>query len=149
MMFWRENDMKKIIPPLLALLTLIFSSLACEAAGTPTAEPVSLENLRLAYDEFGLQETSTFSVSDVIYAVAELKNAPQGAVVEAVWTAVDVTDTDTDSEIQEQTLDIEEESFSGTIYFRLSNVDYWPSGLYRVDIYLNGEPAQSLEFNVE
>ena len=141
--------MKRFIPILLVVLALMFSSLACEAFSTPTVEPLSVENLRMAYDEFGLQETSTFSVSDVIYAVAELKNAPQGAEVKAIWTAVDVTDTEAGVEIQEQTLDIEEESFSGTIYFQLSNVDYWPSGLYRLDIYLNDEPAQSLEFNVE
>ena len=73
----------------------------------------------------------------------------------AIWfifcmaTAVDVADTDPDYELEEHTLDVTEETFSGSIYFKLSNDDIWPSGLYRVDMYLNDTLAQSLEFNVE
>ena len=137
--------MKRIVPILLAVLALMFSSLACAAL---SAE-MSLENLRLAYDEDGEQVTSTFGANDIFYAVADLNNAPQGTVVKAVWTAVDVEDTDKGLEFQEQTLDISEESFSGAIYFQLSNDQGWPSGKYKVDMYLNDTLAQSLEFNVE
>ena len=137
--------MKRIAPILLAVLALVFSSLACEALSTE----MSLENLRMAYDEDGNQVTSTFSSTDVFYAVADLKNAPQGTAVMAKWIAVDVENTDPELEFQEQTIDITEESFSGTIYFQLSNDDGWPSGTYRVDIYLNDALTQSLEFTVE
>jgi len=137
--------MKRIAPILLAVLALVFSSLACEALSTE----MSLENLRMAFDEDGNQVTSTFSSTDVFYAVADLKNAPQGTVVMAKWIAVDVENTDPELEFQEQTIDITEEMFSGTIYFQLSNDDGWPSGTYRVDIYLNDALAQSLEFTVE
>ena len=136
--------MRRTIPILFAVLALAFSSLACAALSTE----MSLENLRMAYDSDGTQVTSTFSASDVFYAVADLSNAPQGTVVKAVWTAVDVADTEAGLEFQEQTLEITEESFGGTIYFELSNDDAWPAGLYRVDIYLNDALAQSLEFNV-
>jgi hypothetical protein len=85
----------------------------------------------------------------VFYAVADLKNAPQGTAVTSKWTAVDVIDTEAGLEFQEQTVDITEDAFSGTIYFQLSNDDGWPAGLYRVDVYLNDTLAQSLEFNVE
>ncbi len=137
--------MKRSIPILLAALTLVVSSLACLALG-PEA---SLENLRMAYDENGDKVTSTFSNSDVFYAVADLSNAAQDTVVKAVWTAVDAADTDPDYEIQEQSLDITEESFSGSIYFQLLNDEAWPAGLYRIDLYLNDTLAQSIEFNVE
>lgn len=137
--------MKKIVPILLAVLALAFSSLACEAL----SPEMSLDNLRMAYDQNGAELTSTFSATDVIYAVADLSSAPQGTVVKAIWTAVDVVDTDAGLEFQEQTIDVTEESFSGMIYFQLSNDDGWPSGLYRVDVYLNDTLAQSLEFNVE
>ena len=137
--------MKRATPILLAVLVLVLSSLACQALSTE----MSLENLRMAYDEDGQQVTSTFASTDVFYAVADLKNAPQGTVVKSVWTAVDVVDTEAGLEFQEQTVDITEDGFSGSIYFQLSNDDGWPSGLYRVDVYLNDTLAQSLEFNVE
>jgi hypothetical protein len=129
----------------LAVLALVFSSLACEAL----SGKMSFENLRMAYDEDGEQVTSTFSATDVFYAVGDLRNAPQGTVVRAKWVAVDVADTEPGLEFQEQTVDITEESFSGTIYFQLSNADGWPAGLYRVDIYLDDTLAQSTEFNVQ
>jgi hypothetical protein len=137
--------MKKIAPMLVAVLALVFASLACQALSTE----MSLQNLRMAYDEDGEQVTSTFTATDVLYAVGDLKNAPQGTVVKAVWVAVDVEDTDAGLEFQEQTIDITEESFSGTIYFQLSNDEGWPAGLYRVDMYLNDTLAQSIEFNVQ
>lgn len=137
--------MKRFVPIFFAVLALVFSALACESLSTE----MSLENLRLAYDENGEQVTSTFGADDIFYAVADLKNAPQGTLVKAVWTAVDVQDTDEGLEIQEQKLDITEESFSGAIYFQLSNDERWPSGQYKVDLYLNETLAQSMEFSVE
>lgn len=137
--------MKKIAPIMFAILALVFSSLACEALSTE----MSFENLRMAYDQDGEQVTSTFSATDVFYAVGDLKNAPQGTAVNAKWIAVDVADTEPGLEFQQQTVDITEESFSGTIYFQLSNDDGWPTGLYRVDVYLNETLSQSIEFNVQ
>jgi hypothetical protein len=138
--------MRRTIPILLAVLALACSSLACAALSTE----MSLENLRMAYDSDGTQVTATFSPSDIFYAVADVSNAPQGTVVKAVWTAVDVVDTEAGLEFQEQTLEIsEEEEFSGTIYFELSNDDIWPSGRYSVNLYLNDAPVQSIEFDVE
>lgn len=140
-----ERGMKRSIPILLAALALVVSSLACRALGPQT----SLENLRMSYDENGDEVTSTFSDSDVFYAVVDLSNATQNTVVKAVWTALDAADTDPDYEIQEQALDITEESFSGSIYFQLLNDDTWPTGRYRIDLYLNDTLAQSIEFNVK
>lgn len=139
------SGMKRSIPILLAVLALVFASLSCLAFG-PQA---SMENLRMSYDENGDEVTSTFSDSDVFYAVVDLSNATQDTVVKAVWTAVDAADTDPEYEIREQALDITEESFSGSIYFQLLNDDAWPTGRYRIDLYLNDTLAQSIEFSVE
>jgi len=137
--------MKKVFPILLAVLALVVSSLACAALDTE----LGLSNLRMAYDEDGENVTTTFSPSDVFYAVGDLKNAPQGTVVRANWVAVNVIDTEAGLEFQEQTLDISEENFSGTIYFQLSNDEGWPTGQYRVDVYLNDALSQSVDFNVQ
>lgn len=70
-------------------------------------------------------------------------------MVRANWVAVNVIDTEAGLEFQEQTLDISEENFSGTIYFQLSNDEGWPTGQYRVDVYLNDALSLSVDFNVQ
>jgi hypothetical protein len=137
--------MKNKFIVLLAVLSLVVSSLACEALSTE----LSLTNLRMAFDQDGNNVTTTFGPNDIFYAVADLGNAPQGTKVEAKWTAVNAADTEPNLEFQTQTLDITEESFSGTIYFQLSNDEGWPAGQYKVDLYLNGTLAQTAEFSVQ
>lgn len=137
--------MKNRVVVLLAVLALVVSSLACAFGNTE----LSLSNLRMAFDQDGKNVTTTFAPTDVFYAVADLNNAPQGTVVEAKWTAVNAADTEPNLEFQTQTLDITEESFTGTIYFQLSNDEGWPTGQYKVDLYLNGTLAQTAEFNVQ
>ena len=137
--------MKNKYVVLLAVLALVASSLACALGSTE----LGLTNLRMAFDQDGNSPTTTFAPTDVFYAVADLANAPQGTKVEAKWTAVNAADTEPNLEFQTQTLDITEETFTGTIYFQLSNDDGWPTGQYKVDLYLNGNLAQTAEFSVQ
>ena len=137
--------MKNKLVVLFAILSLMVSSLACEAL----AGELGITNLRMAFDQDGNNPTTTFSPTDIFYAVADLNNAPQGTKVEAKWTAVNAADTEPNLEFQTQSLDITEESFSGTIYFQLSNDEGWPAGQYKVDLYLNGTLAQTAEFSVQ
>lgn len=137
--------MKNKFVVLFAVLPLVVSSLACALGSTE----LGLTNLRMAFDQDGNNPTTTFAPTDVFYAVADLANAPQGTKVEAKWTAVNAADTEPNLEFQTQTLDITEESFSGNIYFQLSNDDGWPTGQYKVDLYLNGNLAQTAEFSVQ
>ena len=137
--------MKNKYMVLFAVLSLVVSSLACAVGNTE----LGLTNLRMAFDQDGENPTTTFASTDVFYAVADLANAPQGTNVEAKWTAVNAADTEPNLEFQTQTLDITEETFTGTIYFQLSNDDGWPAGQYKVDLYLNGTLAQTAEFSVQ
>lgn len=130
---------------LFAMGSLLVSSLACAAL----SQELSLTNLRMAFDQDGKNVTTTFSPTDIFYAVADLKNAPQDTKVEAKWTVVNAADTEPNLEFQTQTLDITEQSFTGTIYFQLSNDEGWPTGQYKVDLYLNGTLAQTAEFSVQ
>ena len=137
--------MKNKFVVLFAVLSLMISSLACAALSTE----LGLTNLRMALDQDGNNPTTIFAPSDLFYAVADLANAPQGTKVEAKWTAINAADTEPNLEFQTQTLDITEESYSGTIYFQLSNDQGWPAGQYKVDLYLNGTLAQTAEFSVQ
>jgi hypothetical protein len=141
--------MKKSYPVLLALVAFLVAMLAC-SFGAGSAEGVSLENLRTAFDEDGNSPTTVFTPSDVFYAVGDLKNAPPGTVVEANWLAVQIEGYEPDELIYEQTInDFTEESFTGTIYFELSNDSDWPLGQYKVDVYLDGTFVGSVSFSVQ
>jgi hypothetical protein len=129
----------------LAVVVLVISTLACALGSTE----LGLTNLRMAFDQNGENVTTTYSPTDVFYAVADLANAPQGTQVEARWVAVNAADTEPNLEFQTQTLDITEEQFTGTIYFQLSNDEGWPAGEYKVDLYLNSTLAQSAEDSVQ
>jgi hypothetical protein len=142
--------MKKKSRVLLALLALLIASLACNLATGSAEESTSLENLRMAFDEDGNNPTAVFAPSDIFYVVGELNNAPAGTVVDAKWLASQIEGYEPDELIYEQTInDFTEESFSGTIYFQLSNDSGWPTGQYKVDLYLNGNYVQSVSFSVQ
>jgi hypothetical protein len=130
---------------LFSVLAFVASSLACAAFN----RELGLSNPRMAFDQNGENITTTFAPTDVFYVVADLVNAPRGTRIDAKWIAVDVADTDPNSEFQTQTLDITDERFTGNIYFQLSNDAAWPVGQYRVDLYLNGTLAEGVEFSVE
>lgn len=137
--------MKRIAPVTVAILALVFSSLACSAF----KKEMSLTNLRMATDQDGKNVTTTFSPTDVFYALADLQNAPKGTVVKAKWSVVKVPGLETEPEFPEQTIDITEDVDAKTVYFKLANGFDWPAGSYRVEIYLNDTLAQSMEFKVE
>ena len=137
--------MKNRLVVLLAVLSLVALSLACAIGNTE----LGVSNLRLAFDQNGKNVTTTFSPTDVFYAVTYLANAPQGTRVEAKWTVLNAADTEPNLEFQTQTLDITDERFSGNIHFQLSNDEAWPVGQYKVDLYLNGTLAQTAEFSVQ
>ena len=137
--------MHRKLPVLLAIMALLVATLACSLGSTE----MSLENLRLAFDEDGESPTTVFDPSDIFFAVSDLENAPAGTVVEAKWIAVQVEGYDSGELIYEQSInDFTEESFTGTIYFQLSNDAGWPGGEYKVDVYLNGTYVESANFSV-
>jgi len=140
--------MRKKLPIFLAVMALLMASLACSLF-TGGGE-MGLENVRTAFDSDGNSLTDVFSPADVFFVVADLKNAPAGTVVEAKWIAVQIEDYDPGELIYEQAInDFTDESFTGTIYFQLSNDNGWPAGEYRVDVYLNGAFVESAAFSVQ
>jgi hypothetical protein len=140
--------MKKNLSVLLALGALLVSILACGLA-TGASTEVGLENLHMAFDKDGKNSTSVFSPTDMFYVVGDLKNAPAGTVVDAKWLAVQIEGYDPGELIYDQTInDFTDKSFSGSIYFQLTNDNGWPVGDYKADVYLNGTFVQSVPFSV-
>ncbi|MDK1028259.1 MAG: hypothetical protein QGM50_07970 [Anaerolineae bacterium] len=138
--------MKSKISVLFAIIALIITSLACSVG----VNEMSLENVRTAFDSSGNVPATIFSTEDVFFVVADLNNAPAGTIVESKWRALQTEGYNPGDLISEQVIDdFTDESFSGLIYFELSNDTSWPTGEYKADIYLNGRFIESVTLNVQ
>ena len=98
-------------------------------------------------DQDGKQPTKTFSPDESFYCIVELSNAPDDTKVKAVWTAVKAEDAQPNTFIDNATA----KGGSGEIQFNLTNQGPWPTGDYKVDLYLNDakKPTKTLEFKVQ
>jgi len=138
--------MKIRIPVLFSVTALLLATLACGLFNTE----MSLDNLRTAFDEDGNNQTTVFAPSDIFYAVADMRNAPAGTMVEAKWLLEQAEGYEPGEPYYEQSLtDFTDESFTGTIFFQLSNDVDWPIGDYRIELYLDGDFVQSTVFSVQ
>jgi hypothetical protein len=135
--------MKPKIAIFLAVLALIVSTLACAVGGEP-----SLSNPRTSTDSEGENPTTVYSSNDIFYAVADLSNVESGSVVEAKWYLVNAADYEA-GEIGSSTLTIEDQSLFNYVSFELTGVQAWPAGEYKVELYLNGTLAHTLNFSVQ
>ena len=131
------------LPILLAIVSLVAASLACAVGGE-----LSLSNARTSSDQDGKQVTSTFSPTDTVYVVADLSNAPLGTVVTSKWFALDVAGMEPNELIDQGDINVNEDNFSGTVYFFFPPSTPWPSGTYAVELYLNGALTTSVTFSV-
>ncbi len=128
----------------LAIAAILIGSLAC---GTLSTTP-TVSNIRMTTDDTGKTQTSTYAPSDKFYVFADLSGIKVGSVIEAKWYAVSVAGVDPNSEIN--TSDYTYESGIGFVYFQLSKSDGsdWPSGSYRVELYLDGTKVGEQGFTV-
>jgi hypothetical protein len=127
-------------PMLLALMALVLSTLACEFS----ASTANIADAWMSADEDGAERVTAFAQDAVFYAQVDLQNAPDDTTLKAVWTAVDAQDTEPNFVINETEL----ATGDGLVHFTLSNDNLWPTGKYKVDLFMNGELANTLEFEV-
>jgi hypothetical protein len=104
-------------------------------------------NAFMSVDSDGNQPTTVYGQEDVFYAIVDLANAPDDTVVRAVWTAVNVEGEAPDTQID----DVSVTSGDARLTFDLTNATgmIWPTGTYRVDLYLNDELKETLSFSVQ
>jgi hypothetical protein len=129
----------------LAGTAIVAITLACSAlATTPT-----VSNLRMATDETGKSTTSSYAPGDKFFIFADLSGIKVGSVIEAKWYAVNAEGVDANSEIN--TSDYTYETGIDFVYFQLSTSDGgdWPTGSYRVELYLDGTKVGEQGFTVQ
>jgi hypothetical protein len=87
-------------------------------------------------------ETEEFRPSDVIYAVVETQGSGSPAALQARWTYEDGQVVDESSRnISAAGGDFTE--------FHISKPSGWPKGKYKVEILLDGQPADTEDFEVK
>jgi len=133
------NQRKKSI--LFVILVVSLVSIACGFS----ASTANIKEAYMAEDEEGTEKTSSYPQDADFYCIVELANAPDDTTLKAVWTAVEAEDVDPDFVIDEVSTTMSD----GTVPFILSNDNLWPIGKYKVDIYLNDELNQTLDFEVQ
>ena len=129
----------------MAIGAIVFAALAC--SGLDTTPKVS--NIRMTTDDAGKTPTSSYAPSNEFYVFADLSSIKTGSVIEAKWYAVSVPGVDSNSEIN--TSDYTFEPGVDFVYFQLSKSGGgdWPTGSYRVDLYLDSTRVGEQGFTVQ
>ena len=125
---------------IVAAAALILATLACSFS----ASTANIKDAYLTTDPEGGQPTEVFSTHDTFYLMVDQANAPDDTELKAVWIATEVEGAEPDFVIDE----VEIITGLPIVTFDLSNEYYWPTGSYRVELYLNGDLDQSLDFEV-
>jgi hypothetical protein len=120
---------------------LLLSILACGFSATTA----NISNAFMTNDPESDEATTVFAQDEIFYAIAELANAPDDTVIGAVWSVVEAEGVEGETMIDEAELT----TGSGRITFNLTPDSPWPVGRYKVDLYLNEELDQTLEFEVQ
>ena len=126
---------------LIVLMVLAAASIACEFS----ASTANIKNAYMARDVEGTDRTEVFSQADPFYCIVEVANAPDDTNVKAIWYAVQVEGTDPNLVIDEYTVT----TGDATVPFTLTNDSLWPLGTYKVEIYLNDELKETIDFSVQ
>lgn len=125
----------------LAIALVMLTILACGFS----VSTANIKGAKMARDYDGNQPTTVFAPDETFYCVVELANAPDDTTVKASWTAVEVEGVEPNLFIDETELT----TGSGTLHFELSNDNLWPTGKYKVDLYLDGKLERTLDFEVQ
>lgn len=112
-------------------------------------QPTAVSNLRTAYDEDGVQLSTSFSAFDTVYVVGNLSDVVTGDSLKSRWYAEDVIGVDKNFFIDEGTLEIGTDPVDIFYFFFEPPTDGWPVGTYRVEIYFNDALADALNFVIE
>ncbi|NLG71597.1 MAG: hypothetical protein GX495_06100 [Chloroflexi bacterium] len=134
--------MKKALFSLSCLLGLM---LLVSAACSFNVSTANIREATMARDSEGAEPTTVFAPGDTFYLIVDLANAPDSTTVRADWTAVDVEGTEPNLFIDGTELT----SSDAILTFNLTNDGLWPSGTYKVDLYLNDKLERTIEFQVQ
>lgn len=130
---------KKIFLLIISIL-LIFPT-GCVSSTSPT----SISAAGLYLDPEGIQPTNIFDARSIFYYIVTLDQAAPDTTLKVSWVAVE-----TNRSAPDYVIKIEEVvPDSSTVVFKLQNEGhFWPTGKYKVFLYLNGVETRVIDFEV-
>ncbi len=133
------KNQRNLIISMVGILLLIV--VACNFS----ASTANIKNAYTARDDNGQKlQTAAFTQDDVFYCIVEVANAPDDTVTKAVWYAVDAEGVEPNFFLAEAEI-----TGGGELTFDLTNNELlWPTGKYKVELYLNEKLDRTLEFSV-
>jgi hypothetical protein len=129
---------------LIALVAIFAATLACAAFGSSGP---STSNFYMASDKDGNNKTTIFSPDQDFYVFFSVSGISAGTVFHAKWYGLDIQDVDATTPFK--TIDYDYESGVSTIYFQLTNSNGWPTGHYKVEIYMGDTKVGEQPFSVQ
>ncbi len=120
---------------LIVVALLALAALACDL----TFSTAHFENAKLYKEPDSQTVARVFGPDEAIYCRAQLKNASSDSAIKAIWIA------------QPNTIVLAEEltAGNGDIALEATPPDGgWAIGDYRLELYLNGDRVQTIEFQV-
>lgn len=145
-------------PPLRVFVTIVVVSLMLTALtrgkDKDASDKVEVETLTLVRDTGeNFEAVKKFKTTDTFGLLVKLSAAKAGTKVKAVWIASNAGGME-DKKIFEKEVTFTEETLNSAkikdrVDFTLSHDNPYPIGEYEVEIYLNGEFADSVYFEIE
>lgn len=134
---------KKLLPFLLLAVALLLAALACNFS----ASTANITNAHMATDESDSQQTTVYAPdTQTFYCFYDLNNAPDDTVVKGTWILVSAEGYGSNSEIDSADVTGSDDSY----YFSLDRAaEAWPVGQYKIDLYINGNLVETVEFQVQ
>ena len=127
---------------LAAIVMLVLAALACGGS----ISTANIASAKMTTDSDGAQETSVYAQDQTFYCIVELANTPEDTKLKAVWTGVELEGEQPNLLIDEAEMTAGNEN---VFTFNLTNNQLWPTGKYKVDLYLNDKLDRTLEFTVQ
>ena len=127
----------------LALALVLAVTLACSALNTGP----SVTNFRMTTDEGGKNTTTSYSPSQAFNVFFDISGIQPGTAFQAKWYAVNAEGFDSSSPLKVSDYTYEKDVSS--IYFQLTYSDNWPTGTYRVEVYMDGAKVGEQQFSVQ
>jgi hypothetical protein len=134
---------KKFSPFLLLAAVLMLAALACNFS----ASTANITNAHMATDESDTTQTTVYAPDTAtFFCFYDLNNAAEDTVVKGVWTLVSAEGYDSNSEIDSAEITGSDDSY----YFSLDRAaEEWPVGKYKIDLYINNNLVETVEFQVQ
>jgi hypothetical protein len=115
----------------------------------PANADVYVDTISMAKDKDGApgNTTTSFAPGDrTIHCVIDLNKAKAGTEIKFVWKAFDDSGTNSG---KITTVDYTTKSFENKVHAHLTKPADWPTGIYGVDVFINGALDKSIKYTVE